>query len=227
MDILGKALMDYIQGHIDAQLLVNTSYGEIETMPVHTFFRTENDLPLLEQYALNLCSGKVLDVGAGAGSHSLLLQKKGLQVYALDISPLAVKVMRERGVKNAVCGDIFEFSASTFDTILLLMNGIGLAGNLQKLPELLSKFKKLLKPGGQLLLDSCDVSYLAEDNRNQSGYVGEITYQFEYNHVTGEPFGWLYLDAVKLKSFAKQAGWNSQIIYEDETGQYLARLTVR
>ncbi len=217
--------MDYWQGNKEAHLLVHASYDAIETMPVHTFFRGEQQLPLLEQYALNLCRGRVLDAGAGAGSHSFLLQKRGLDVSALDISPLAVQVMQERGVRHAICGDIFDFAAAPFDTILLLMNGIGIAQNLEKLPRLFKNFKKLLRPGGQLLLDSCDVSYLREDNENYDGYIGEITYQFEYNHTLGEPFGWLYLDAAKLNKIAKQTGWHCQIIFEDENGQYLARLT--
>lgn len=223
-DILGKALIDYINGNTDATLLVHTSYGETEVMPVHVFFRDETTMPDVEQYMLSLCKGKVLDAGAGAGSHSLCLQQRGLEVYALDISPLAVEVMQQRGVIHTVCADIFDYKAASFDTILLAMNGIGIAQNIKNLKLLLSHLKNLLKTGGQVLLDSCDVSYLRGTNI-YTYYIGEVTYQFEYTNEKGEPFEWLYLDMATLKRMAGAMGWRCQIIYEEEEA-YAARLTL-
>jgi SAM-dependent methyltransferase len=221
-DLLGKALKDYMAGDREALLLVHTSYGEIDTMPASVFFRTYQQMPDLEKYALSLCRGSVLDAGAGAGSHALELQQRGLEVVALDISPEAVQVMAQRGVKQAVQGDIFTFSQGRFDTILLLMNGIGIARDMLEVKGLLQHLKNLLLPGGQILLDSCDVAYLAEANIYRN-YVGEVTYQFEYKGGKSEPFGWLYLDASTLKKVARSSGWQCQIIY-DEAASYLARL---
>ncbi|WP_197901580.1 class I SAM-dependent methyltransferase [Rhodocytophaga rosea] len=221
-DILGQALTDYVKGDKDAFLLIHTSYGEIETMPASVFFRDESYMPDLEKYMLSLCKGKVLDAGAGAGSHSLWLQEKGLEVTALDISPAAVHIMQQRGVRQAVCGDIFTYSGSRFNTILLIMNGIGIAQTVQNLRKLLKHLKKLLKPGGQILLDSCDISYLEEANI-YTHYIGEVTYQFEYKNQKSAAFGWLYLDISTLHKIASEEGWHCQIIYEeDET--YAARL---
>jgi SAM-dependent methyltransferase len=224
-DILGKALSDYVNGETEAILLVHTSYGEIDTMPAGVFFRDFSQMPDLEKYMLSLCKGKILDAGAGAGSHSLWLQKKGLEVTALDISPAAVHIMQQRGVHQAICGDIFTYTGPKFDTILLMMNGIGIAGTIQGLRKLLKRFKKMLNPGGQILLDSCDVSYLEESNI-YTHYIGEVTYQFEYKGQKGEPFEWLYLDIPTLQEVAAKEGWHCQIIYEEEE-TYAARLVRR
>jgi 2-polyprenyl-3-methyl-5-hydroxy-6-metoxy-1,4-benzoquinol methylase len=221
-DILGKALSDYMKGDTEAMLLVHTSYGEIETMPASVFFRTETQMPDLEKYILSLCKGKVLDAGAGAGSHSLWLQEKGLEVWALDISPAAVQIMQQRGIRQAMCGDIFTYTGEKFDTILLIMNGIGIARTIKDLKKLLRRFKKMLNRGGQILLDSCDVSYLEEANI-YTHYIGEVTYQFEYKDQKGEPFEWLYLDISTLQDIAVEEGWHCQIIYE-EGETYAARL---
>jgi hypothetical protein len=149
----------------------------------------------------------------------------GIEVVAMDISPLAVQIMQQRGVSSAVAGDIFTFAEKPFDTILLLMNGIGIARDMTQVKHLLTHLKTLLLPGGQILLDSCDVNYLAGENIFQS-YVGEVTYQFEYKGKKSKPFGWLYLDAPTLRKVALSSGWQCQIIYE-EGEAYLARLTRR
>jgi hypothetical protein len=149
----------------------------------------------------------------------------GLDVTALDISPMAVKVMQQRGVRQSVLGDVFAYTGTHFTTILLLMNGIGIAGDMAGLKTLLNYLKTLLLPGGQILLDSCDVHYLSGENIYRN-YVGEVTYQFEYKGEKSEPFGWLYLDIPMLKKIAKAAGWQCQIMYE-EGESYLARLALK
>lgn len=221
-DILGQALTDYVNGDTEAFLLVHTSYGEIETMPAKVFFRDVSHMPDLEKYMLSLCRGKVLDAGAGAGSHSLWLQEKQFDVWALDISPAAVQIMQQRGVRQTVCGNIFTYKDHVFDTILLIMNGIGISQTIAGLRKLLKHFKKILHRNGQILLDSCDVSYLEEANI-YTHYIGEVTYQFEYKHKVGKPFEWLYLDISTLEKIAMEEGWHCQVIYE-ESESYAARL---
>lgn len=223
-DIQGKAIVDYWNGEKSAQLKVHTSYGELEKMPVKVFFRSETQLPALEKYALSLCQGKTLDVGAGAGSHSLILQKRGIDVTPLDISPLCVEVMQSRGIKHVICDDIFALETHRFDTILILMNGLGLAKNLEGIPGFLYKMQQLIQPDGQLLIDSCDVSYLAEEGSQKDGYMGEIFYQFEYKGEKGPIFPWLYADIQTFQQIVQPLGWHFQVIYEEPTGQYLARL---
>jgi SAM-dependent methyltransferase len=226
-DVFGQAIHDYHYNKSPGELWIHNRYGPKELMPIEAYFREEEDMPDLEWLALNECRGKVLDVGAGAGSHVLELQQRGYEVTAMDISPLAVEIMHDRGVKQAIVQDIFTYDGTQFDTILLLMNGIGLAGNLTKLTTLLNQLKNLLSPGGQLLFDSSDVAYLYEGALPKTGYYGEITYQYEYKNQKTEWFEWLYIDEKTLIDIARQAGYDMEVLLEDEYEQYLSRLTIK
>jgi len=226
-DVLGAALDDYFQGAATEKLLLHTSYGDIEEMPVDIFFRQPEDFPELEYIALALCDGHVLDVGAGAGSHALYLQTQGVDVTALESSPKACAVMRGRGVSHVVQRDFFRYGENRYDTLLFMMNGIGVAGTLDGLKELLRHSRSLLREGGQLLVDSSDIAYLYADGtvERPTGYYGEIRYRYDYKGVLGDPFNWLFVDQETLAQLAHAAGWLVQIRYEDEHGQYLARMT--
>ena len=224
-DIFGQALFDYFKAGGKHKLWINNTYGPKEEMPLNVYFRTEEEMPDLELIALNKCSGKVLDIGAGAGSHALLLQDKGLEVTAIDISGLAVTVMQQRGVKDAARADIFTYSAhDKYDTLLLMMNGIGLCGTIEKLRLFLRHAKTLLNKGGQLLFDSSDIAYLYEGSLPRGTYYGELSYQYTYKGQETEWFKWLYIDQEKLRNVALQEGWVTQILYEDDIDQYLAKL---
>lgn len=225
-DVLGRAVFDYHSKQQTSKLWIYNKYGPREEMPVVTYFRTEDDMSDLEWMALEQCRGKVLDIGAGAGSHSLLLQQWGIEVTALDISPLCVKVMQERGVKNAITTNIFALEQHKYDTLLLLMNGVGLAGNIVGLKDLLLHLKTLMDTDGQLLFDSSDVAYLYEGNLPKQGYYGEIAYQYSYKNEKTEWFNWLYVDEHTLQTVATACGFNMEVLIDDEFGQYLTRLTL-
>lgn len=226
-DVLGQALYDYYTKSLRGKLWIFNKYGPKEEMPVFIYFREAAELPDLELIALQKCKGKVLDIGAGAGSHALLLQAKGIEVTALEISLKAAEVMKLRGVKSIVEKDIFEFEEVGFDTLLLLMNGIGLTGNISRLKEFFRHAKKLLNPGGQLIFDSSDVAYLYEGKLpNIKNYYGEIMYQYEYKKQKTDWFTWLYIDKSILAQIAIEEGWQTEILYEDEFDQYLARLVL-
>ncbi len=225
-DVLGQAIHDHYHQLTPAKLWINNRYGPKEEMPVDVYFRDEDDMPDLEWVALNECRGNVLDVGAGAGSHALELQNRGYDVLAMDISPLAVAVMKERGVKETCADDIFKYSGRQFDTILLLMNGIGLAGTVDGLSKLLEQLKTLLAKGGQIIFDSSDVAYLYEGDLPTDRYHGEITYQYEYKGQRTDEFNWLYIDEQRLTAIVAEHGFDVEVLYEDEHGQYLTRLTL-
>jgi SAM-dependent methyltransferase len=226
-DILGQALHDGYYQNKPAQLWIHNQYGPKEEMPVDTYFREAADMPGLELFALQQCRGRVLDIGAGAGSHSLLLQQQGVDVTALDISAMGVDVMRARGVVKAIAADIFAYRESKYDTLLLLMNGIGLAGTLDNLKVFLAHAKTLLNKGGQLLFDSSDITYLYEDGLPATDkYFGELWYQYEYKNQKTEWFKWLYIDQETLTALATAEGWHVEVLQQDEYDQYLVRLTV-
>lgn len=229
MDIIGNAIADYYFHKSKAKLWVHDLVGPKEEMPVEIYFRDADSIPYLESLALHLCKGRILDIGAGAGSHSLCLQEMGRSVEALDISPLAVDVMKHRGVRKVQCRDIFSLQKGSFDTLLLLMNGIGLVATIEGLKQFLRQAKKLLRKEGQLLFDSSDVAYLYEDDGGHTHlkhYYGEIRCCYEYKQKKSQWFSWLYIDAQTLTNIACDLSWNTEILFEDESGQYLARLTL-
>lgn len=226
-DVYGEALTHFQQkGKLYTPLLLHSTYGDIEEMPVEIFFRNEEDFPELEFIALSLCDGQVLDVGAGVGSHALYLQEKGFNVTALEISSPACNIMRERGIHQIVKENFWHFEGKRFDTLLFLMNGIGLAEDLAGFRKLLQHARNLITEQGQLLFDSSDISYLYEEYRipRPDHYFGEIGYQYEFEGVKGDPFRWLYLDQETLIKIAHEEKWVVQILYEDDNDQYLVRM---
>lgn len=228
MDLLGRAITDFFNGIDHHRLWVHDHHGPKTEMPVAYYFRTELDMPELELLALDLCQGKTLDIGAGAGSHALYLQDKGVAVTALDISPALVTVMEERGVEQVIAGDIFTYNESRFDTLLLLMNGIGLVSSTSGLRQFLARAADLLLPGGQLLFDSSDVAYLFEEGTPETDtYYGEIECRYEYRRQKTDWFSWLYIDQQKLQDIAAEEGWRVEILMEDDSNQYLARLQLK
>jgi len=242
-DVLGEALTDFHCEGSASKLWVNrvdpASAGRRrEEMPVKVYFRDAEEMPELEWIALQQCRGWVLDVGAGAGSHALFLQRMGLTVTALDVSPKAVGVMKARGVERVLVGDFFELGdgpvreaggltgdgvpAGGFDTLLLLMNGIGLAGTISGLRLFLARARRLLRPGGRLVFDSSDVAYLYDGQTPVGGpYYGELLYQYQYKRQKSEWFNWLFVDRKALAGVARDEGWKMELLYEDKNGQYL------
>jgi len=226
-DLVGDALSSYYFDKKDFPLIINNKYGEPEEMAMEVLFRQIDDLPDIEEYALQLSHGKILDIGAGAGSHSLMLQEKGMIVTALEISPKACEVMKARGIKNIINDDIFNFRKGNYDTLIFLMNGIGLAGTISGFRKLLVVLRQLLKPNGQMIFDSSDISYLYQDMpKPKNKYFGELEYQFQYLNQQGDWFNWLYLDSTTLQKITLQEGWHCQIVYQDDLDHYLARLNL-
>lgn len=230
----GLALLDYANGETSTNIVHERDDGFKEEIPTDIFFKSLSEFSPLEHTTLHLCYGRILDVGAGSGVHSLVLQERGYAVTAIDISPEAVEVMRRSGVKDARCVDIFDFKSEDFDTVLLLGRGIGLAENLVGLDRFLTHVKNIVKSGGQILLNSCDVTctdipeHLAyqESNARSGCYIGEIRMRLHYKGNMGQMFTWLYLDPKTLAEHAYQAGWFAEVIVREDHGDYLARLTL-
>lgn len=228
---MGAAIRDYFRQGKSAQLKVLSSLFDDDEMPVPHLFRSYHEMPPLEQRALNEARGKVLDVGAGAGCHALALQERGFDVTAVDISPLSCETMKERGVVNVECVNIFnQRFQERFDTLLLLMNGTGIAGKLSRLPQLLSRLKQLMNPGAQILIDSSDLRYVYEDEDGvldvdlDGAYYGEVDYQMTYRNIIGKSFDWLYADSVVLAESCRQCGLKCEILAQGQHYDYLARI---
>lgn len=225
-DIFGEALLDFHHACFQPPLLLHNEYGPPEEIPVETYFREADDYSELEIFALECVKGRILDIGAAAGRHALHLQSKNFDVTAMDISENCGELMRLRGIEKIVIEDVMHFRAGLFDTGIMLMNGIGLAGDLQQLRKLLLHLKNLVEHAGQILLDSTDISYLYEESTvPEHKYYGELTFFYEYKGIVDQSFNWLYIDQDTLTRAALDCGWQCQVIFEDETDAYLARLT--
>jgi len=223
-DLLGQVLVDFYNGKGSA-LLINNKYGDPEEMPVEVFFREKEDLTDLEKAAISHCKGNILDVGAGAGAIALMLQDS-FEVTAIESSEGASQVMKALEVRNGITGDVFDYAGENYDTLLLLMNGIGIVGRLDNLQKSLIHFAEMLNPDGQILLDSSDISYLYEgEDKPANKYFGQLTYQYAYKNQIGDWFDWLYVDFDTLSEHAEKAGLQAELLIQDENDQYLARLT--
>lgn len=230
-DLMGQAIHDYYHNNNPEDLQTETSISELDEMPVAYLFREFEEMNALEQKALNLCRGKVLDIGAGAGSHSLYLQnEKGLDVTALDISSKSIEICKARGLQQAVCGNMLQFPEQEFDTIVLLMNGTGIFQSLQVIDIYLKKLYSLLDKNGQILIDSTDIIYMFDADEDggvyipAEGYYGELDYIVHYKGQSEDPIKWLYLDFNTLKNAAEHNGFKIEKVMQEEDS-YLAKLT--
>lgn len=230
-DPMGAAIMDYLKKGRAGRLRVLSSMFEEDEIPVEHLFRSHDEMPPLEQEALSVAKGKILDVGAGAGCHSLALQESGHDVKAIDISPLCCEAMLMRGIEKVECINLFDNRLEgSYDTILMLMNGTGIAGKLSNMPNLLARIKELLAPGGQLLIDSSDLKYLYENEDGSididitADYYGEVDFRMVYRQVQGRRFDWLYLDYMTLAEQAVKAGLRCELIAQGDSHDYLARI---
>ena len=232
-DLFGKAILDYQTGNSPENLITETSISEEDEMSVAYLFRGYDEMPKMEQKALQLAKGRVMDVGCGAGSHSLYLHnEQNLDVTAIDISPSATEACILRGIKKAFAQDIMKMENVKFDTILLLMNGAGMCGKLSKISGFLQKLKSLLAEDGQILLDSSDIIYMFDEDEDggkwiPSGveYYGEVIFNVAYKNEKEEPFEWMYIDYNTLQNAAHGNGLACELILEGEHYDYLAKLT--
>jgi len=230
-DIYGQALLDFQNNCATQDIKTWSSIAGKDIMPLKYLFRSYKNMPLIEQKALSLCSGKVLDIGCGAGSHSLYLQKKGFNIAALDISKGAIEVCKSRGLKKTLNQDFWCLKNLKFDTILLLMNGIGLSGTLSNLPKFLKHLKSLLNKGGQILVESSDIIYMFKTFEDiydipSDYYYGEAQFTLTYKKQTTQKFNWLYLDFKNLQKYTQQEGLKCLKVQEGTHYDYLAKLSV-
>ncbi|WP_025125518.1 class I SAM-dependent methyltransferase [Myroides odoratimimus] len=234
-DLLGKAILDFQTNNHPQNVITETDISEAEEMDIAYLFRSYKEMPKIEQKALNLAKGRILDVGCGAGTHSFYLQEKGADVKAIDISPNSIEACKLRGIKNVSVQNLLDLSKEKFDTILLLMNGTGIFGRLINTTKYLQHLKSLLNPGGQILIDSSDLIYMFDEDEDggkwipmeNKDYYGELTFTVEYKGEVDDPLAWLYLDYNTLQNAAHSNGLECELITEGDNCDYLARLSIQ
>lgn len=232
-DLLGQAIFDYQTNNSLSEFITETDISEQETMDIAYLFRSYEQMPKIEQKALDLAKGKILDVGAGAGAHSFYLQNNGHDVTAIDISIPSIEVCKIRGIEKAFVEDILKVEQEKFDTILLLMNGTGIFGKLKNISTYLQHLKNLLTDNGQILIDSCDLIYMFDTDQDGSAwipmgnkdYYGELEFTVSYKGQSSEPFPWLYVDYNTLQNAAHANGLTCELIIEGDNYDYLAKIS--
>ena len=231
-DIIGIALLDYYHGNYSEDILTETNISEEDELPLPYLFRTFEEMPKIERKALKSAKGKTLDVGCGAGSHSLYLQEKGFDVMGIDTSKGAIEVCKLRGLQNAKNIDLLQLNNEKFDTILLLMNGTGIFQNLENTSKYLNHLKSLLNLKGQILIDSSDLQYMY-DPTEEGGimvpadrYYGELDFTMRYKGMESEPMEWLYLDEKLFEEICIENNLAFEVIARGDNFDYLARITV-
>lgn len=223
---MGLALLSYLDGNKDEVIINKSIFGSFE-VPVSIYFRDRDALPEAENYALSLCQGSILDIGAGSGCHSLILQEEGADVTSMDISLLNIQVMKQQGLKKVIRANIFHYTQQRFDTLLMLMNGIGLTEDLNGLERFLNHAHTLIRPGGRLIFDSTDMSVEipnAANKNKEEEYFGTVKYRMQWRNLEGAPFKWLYVAAPPLRMICKKTGWEMQVVFEDNDGHFLVML---
>lgn len=232
-DPIGRAVYDFHFNSINQPIIVHSEDFDDDQIETSYLFRSFKQMPALEKKAMNLCRGKVLDIGACAGAHTVYLQNKGFDVTALETSALCCQVLKERNLVNVINQDIFKFTGQKFDTILLLMNGTGIAGSLDGLDVLLFHLKTLLNPEGQILIDSSDLIFLfvEEDGSalidiSADKYYGELTFQTEYKSWISQPFPWLYVDVNNMANAVEKNGMKINKIFKGQHYDYLVQITL-
>jgi SAM-dependent methyltransferase len=232
---LGVALLDFHHGETTAEIVVTSDLWEDEATPVAAYYRPdEQALPALERQALGLCRGRVLDLGAGAGRHAIELQRAGHDVVAVDPMPEAVEIMRDRGVADARQGDLNALRGERFDTVLMLMHGLGVVGDLHGLGRLFEELPKILDPGGRLVCDSADLAAVLGDESPEvldelldpDSYLGEVEFKLRYRSLEGPRYPWIFVDPETLEIIANAAGLEVEITTRGERGSFVATLTV-
>jgi SAM-dependent methyltransferase len=232
-DLFGKAILDYQTHNNPENIITSTSISDEDEMDVAYLFRSFDEMPSIEQKALQLAKGKTLDVGCGAGSHSLYLQNElNIEVHSIDISKNAIQASSLRGLKNAQAINVLDLENEKYDTILLLMNGTGIFETLEKTTIYLQKLKSLLNPNGQILIDSSDIIYMFDEDEDEGkwipsdNYYGELTFSLQYKKEKEVDFPWLYLDYNTLQNAALANGLQCQHLLEGDHYDYLAQLSI-
>lgn len=233
MELFGKALLDFSNGNTGAEIVVHRDDGYFDSLPVAAYFSISAADGALDTLALNRCKSPVLDVGAGAGRHSLFLQDGGHDVTALEVSPSAVEVLRRRGIRHVEQADVLSYTGGPFSTLLCLGRTAGFVKTLSEVVPFLQRAMDLLVPGGQILFDSLDVrsntkpEHIAyRDDRTRTGaYLGEVKIRFEYCGEISPWFGWVHVDPDKLQELTAATDLQCEVLHQQSDGAYLARVT--
>lgn len=231
-DSFGQLLWDSANGDWESEVLERDD-GFIDVLDPHHYFTDYGDWPEIEKKALKLVRGKVLDIGCGAGRHSIFLQLKGFDVLGIDSSPLAVKVSRMRGLKKAKLMSISRLDlTSKFDTVIMFGNNLGLLGGEKRGKRILRELARVTSPGAIILGETADprgtkkLDHLRYQqlNRKKGRMNGQIRIRVRYRRLKGPWFDYLLMSKDELKWLVKGTGWRVRRFISSRGPRYIAVL---
>ncbi len=238
-DAFGLALLDFLHGGSGVHITERDD-GQVDAMAADLYFigyekwADFHFVTATDVAALEIVSGRVLDVGAGAGRHALAVQQRGDEAVALDVSPGAIEVCRERGVRHAFLGTTGELvtrNSEPFDAALLLGHNLALLGSAESSGPFLDSLRALLRPGG-VVVGNCLDPYTTDNpihlayherNRERGRMPGQIRLRVRFQDVAGDWFDYLFSSPDELAELAERAGWRVDEITEPNP-TYLAVL---
>jgi SAM-dependent methyltransferase len=216
-DAFGRALLDHHEGRPGPRLMLEADGGSLRPADLqpNEFFQPHDAWPRWEQRAIGHAQGAVLDLGAGAGRHSLHLQNLGHRVTAVDNSPGAVEVCRSRGIGDVRMADLTKLVANgTWDTILLMCGNLGLAGDWEPTRRLLTRLRKRTSRGGILIGDSVDptsddpldLAY-EERNRSEGFHRGHVRLRLHYGDLVTPWWDQINFPPADIRGLLEGTGW--------------------
>jgi SAM-dependent methyltransferase len=231
-DAFGRAMYDYYRGQGGFEIIerddgcVDISYGPEQYLAPYPKW------PAHQRRALRYARGRVLDIGCGAGRHALYLQEKGFDVLGIDISPLAIKVCRGRGLKRARILSINDISArlGAFDTLIMFCNNFGLFGNPDRARRLLRRFHRLTPPGARILAESLDYrrttepDHIAYQKRNvaHERLPGQLRIRIRYKRFCTPWFEYLFVTHAEMRRILAGTGWRIARFLNSDGPRYIA-----
>jgi SAM-dependent methyltransferase len=236
-DAFGGLLMDCWQGASQpGQVfeLIERDDGYLEAGDAARYFAGWDSWGRLDHWACAQARGRVLDIGCGAGRHALHLQSLGVEVVALDVSPLASEVCRRRGVREIVTGTVFDLMtqpARLFDSFLMLGNNLGLFGDSENARNLLGALAYLATPDAVIIGEGTDpyrtenLLHLAYHERNRAlgRLPGQIRMRARHQNLATDWFDYLFTSIEELESLLHGSGWRLER-YETEGAHFVAAL---
>jgi SAM-dependent methyltransferase len=240
-DAFGHGIYDYFQaekGHRHIYEIEEREDGYIDTSggPA-VYFWEYRQWPLCEKKALRYVQGRVLDIGCGAGRHALYLQEKGMDVLGIDNSPLAIKVCKERGLRNAEVLSINQINRGlgVFDTILMLGNNFGLFGSFESAKRLLTKLSRITTDNSRIIAASNDI-YKTKNpehlnyhkyNRKRGRMAGQIRLRVRYQKYTTPYFDYLMVSKSEMENILDGTDWQANKFIDSQGPVYVAIIDKR
>lgn len=212
--------------------VVERDDGLINVMKLAGYFSDYEGWSPIGQEAMKFVKGRVLDVGCGAGRHSIYLQKKGFDVIGIDISPLAIKVCKERGLKKAKVMSIedVDFMPNSFDTIIMMGGNFGLFGSSKKAKRLLRKFHRITCESALIIAQTRNpykTDFLPhrkyhKSNKRKGRMGGQVRIRSRFRQYIGRWFDYLLVSEDEMKEILLDTGWKVREFLDSGNSIYIA-----